>query len=216
MSELISVTVNDGKYTVRQIAPGKWECLCYGEAWTAKVDGPNNLEVALAYEVDRLRKLVPEELLKHEAAPLESDADGHRLDAAHGSTLLSDIGTPKVSIKPMKLSDGRTDFYVEIRVGDRVVYPHVFRDGEYKAAYHVALYNWLLNGKPKPRVIEFGEGDFPAQAYSVTGDVERLRAILRRWQAYGCPDCGGDCGSANPPVICCIMQETRSILEASR
>ncbi len=35
---------------------------------------------------------------------------------------------------------------------------------------------------------------------------------LRRWQDTGCPDCSGDCGSANPPVLSCIMQETRSAL----
>jgi hypothetical protein len=39
-----------------------------------------------------------------------------------------------------------------------------------------------------------------------------LEAALLRWQSYGCPDCSGDCGSANPPVFCCIMQETRAAL----
>jgi hypothetical protein len=39
-----------------------------------------------------------------------------------------------------------------------------------------------------------------------------LEAALLRWQSYGCPDCSGDCGSANPPVLCCIMQETRAAL----
>ena len=43
--------------------------------------------------------------------------------------------------------------------------------------------------------------------------IEKLEAALRRWQNYGCPDCGGDCGSANPPVACCIMTETREALE---
>jgi hypothetical protein len=42
--------------------------------------------------------------------------------------------------------------------------------------------------------------------------AERAEAVLRRWQHYGCPDCGGDCGSANPPVLCCIMQETHAAL----
>ncbi len=40
----------------------------------------------------------------------------------------------------------------------------------------------------------------------------RLREALQRWQHYGCPDCEGDCGSANPPVVGCIMQETRAAL----
>lgn len=59
MSDLISVTVNDGKYTVRQTGPGRWECLRYGEAWPAFEDrGPDNLHTALAYEVDKLRREV--------------------------------------------------------------------------------------------------------------------------------------------------------------
>jgi rubrerythrin len=43
--------------------------------------------------------------------------------------------------------------------------------------------------------------------------IEALEAALRRWSNYGCPDCGGDCGGANPPVVCCIMLETRKALE---
>lgn len=43
-------------------------------------------------------------------------------------------------------------------------------------------------------------------------EIERLRAVLSRWQYSGCPDCSGDCGSANPPVMCCIMEETRAAL----
>lgn len=41
---------------------------------------------------------------------------------------------------------------------------------------------------------------------------DRLQAVVRRWESYGCPHCGGDCASANPPVICCIMQETSAAL----
>lgn len=43
--------------------------------------------------------------------------------------------------------------------------------------------------------------------------IEALEAALRRWESYGCPDCGGDCASANPPVACCIMRETFEALE---
>lgn len=57
--DLISVTVNDGKYTVQQTAPGKWEALRYGEEWPAFRDyGPDNLHVAMAYEIDSLRKQI--------------------------------------------------------------------------------------------------------------------------------------------------------------
>lgn len=58
MSELISVTVADGKYTIQEKEAYRWECLRYGEPWSAyEGTGPNNLEIALAHEVDRLKKL---------------------------------------------------------------------------------------------------------------------------------------------------------------
>ena len=37
-------------------------------------------------------------------------------------------------------------------------------------------------------------------------------ALLRQWEGYGCPDCGGDCASANPPISLCIMRETRNAI----
>jgi predicted S18 family serine protease len=49
--------------------------------------------------------------------------------------------------------------------------------------------------------------------------ADRLSAMLkeavealRRWLNSGCPDCGGDCASANPPVALCIMQDTSALL----
>lgn len=56
MTDLISVTVADGKYTIQQTEPGKWEALRYGEEWPAyRINGPDNMHVALAYEVAALR-----------------------------------------------------------------------------------------------------------------------------------------------------------------
>jgi len=69
---------------------------------------------------------------------------------------------PVVSIQPMALSGGRTDYFVSIKIGDREVTPHVFRE-EYKAAYHVALYDWLLNGGEEPDLMAFDENDWPAR-----------------------------------------------------
>lgn len=68
----------------------------------------------------------------------------------------------KVSIGRMKLSDGRTDYFVVFECDGRRVTPHVFRE-EYKAAYHVALYEWMLNGGEEPGILDFDEKDFPAQ-----------------------------------------------------
>lgn len=42
---------------------------------------------------------------------------------------------------------------------------------------------------------------------------ERLRSALLRWRNRGCPDCGGDCHSANPPVTGCIMRDTLEALK---
>lgn len=71
---------------------------------------------------------------------------------------------PVVSIQPMALADGRTDYFVSIKAGDREVTPHVFRE-KYKAAYHVALYDWLLNGTgEEPDCVEFGPNDWPARS----------------------------------------------------
>jgi len=45
--------------------------------------------------------------------------------------------------------------------------------------------------------------------------LEKLKAqdgLLRQWEGYGCPDCGGDCASANPPISLCIMRETRNAI----
>lgn len=51
MTDLISITVADGKYTIRQTAPGRWECLRHGELWTGigSPGRPDNVHVALAF-----------------------------------------------------------------------------------------------------------------------------------------------------------------------
>lgn len=76
------------------------------------------------------------------------------------------IEGPKLSVMPMKLSNGSTDYFVIASVGDRTLSIHVFRQ-HYKAAYHVALYNWLFNGAEKPDPMDFDEGEWPAQQVTV-------------------------------------------------
>ena len=51
-----------------------------------------------------------------------------------------------------------------------------------------------------------------ARIEALEAENERLRRVLARWQYSGCPNCSGDCGSANPPVTSCIMDETRAAL----
>lgn len=92
-------------------------------------------------------------------------------------TPLSSSG-PIVSVQKMGLSDGRTDYFVSIRVGDRQVHPHVFRE-EFKAAYHVALYNWLLNGSgEEPDILAFDEDDWPARVEEVNASGDGEAAII--------------------------------------
>ena len=58
MTDLISITVADGKYTIREKEPYKWEALRYGEEWPGMVKsgGPDNLHIALAHEIDDIRR----------------------------------------------------------------------------------------------------------------------------------------------------------------
>lgn len=46
-------------------------------------------------------------------------------------------------------------------------------------------------------------------------DKARLSEALRTFESYGCPVCGGDCASANPPVMFCPMQAARVALSDS-
>lgn len=107
---------------------------------------------------------------------------------------------PIVSVKPMALSGGRMDYYVSIQVGGREVTPHVFRE-EYKAAYHVALYDWLLNGSgEEPDCVDFGPDDWPARSGPPAGEIshggrERCLEIQRAWTkepTCSWPTCGCD------------------------
>ena len=43
-------------------------------------------------------------------------------------------------------------------------------------------------------------------------DVAALVEAAKAFQHYGCPVCSGDCGSANPPVMACPMQDLRQAL----
>ena len=43
-------------------------------------------------------------------------------------------------------------------------------------------------------------------------EIERLRGALRLFRGFGCPVCNGDCGAANPSVMCCSMQEADAAL----
>jgi rubrerythrin len=46
--------------------------------------------------------------------------------------------------------------------------------------------------------------------------IVKLREALEDFVSYGCPACGGDCASANPPVALCPMQNARAVLAETK
>ncbi|MER9524045.1 hypothetical protein NKI96_10715 [Mesorhizobium sp. M0292] len=81
----------------------------------------------------------------------------------------------EVSIKPMRLSDGRCDYFVSFKHGDREATPHVFRE-RFKAEYHVAFYRWLFGQGEKPYILDFKDDEWPAREY--TADEQRAFASM--------------------------------------
>jgi hypothetical protein len=76
--------------------------------------------------------------------------------------------TPVVRVKTMRLSDGRSDYFVSIKVGDKEITPFVFKE-EYKAAYEAASFDWLLNGADEPNILDYGPDGF--QKYGRTRPI---------------------------------------------
>ena len=90
----------------------------------------------------------------------------------------------------------------------------VATDIETLAAENAALRAQLQAARQNNRNVQNAREFEFQRAEKLRANNDRLRGSLMRWQSYGCPDCHGDCGSANPPVSCCIMQETRAALDA--
>jgi hypothetical protein len=118
-----------------------------------------------------------------EEARVRGAIEAYKRQAFAGAVMKDNTSSPEASAKPvvavqtMRLSDGRADYYVSIKVGERHVHPHVFKE-EYKAAYHVALYDWLLNGGTEPELLDFDEGDWPAQTTVLVGaDPAELKVL---------------------------------------
>lgn len=83
-----------------------------------------------------------------------------------------------ISVQTMRLSDGRSDYFVAFKCADREVTPHVFRE-RYKAEYHVALYKWLFGQEAEePSAVEFNADDWPALASVPAEPVACERPIL--------------------------------------
>lgn len=62
---------------------------------------------------------------------------------------------PVIAIKPMELSDGSTDYFVAITVGDREITPYKLHE-EWQAQYEADSLRWLLLGAEKPDLMAYG------------------------------------------------------------
>ncbi len=78
---------------------------------------------------------------------------------------------PNVSVKEMKLSDGRSDFYVSVQCNGREVTPHKFSE-RWKAEYEAAFYAWVFDGGEEPDLMAYGEDEWPARAIKPPSPVD--------------------------------------------
>lgn len=70
------------------------------------------------------------------------------------------IPAPEVYIQRMCLSDGSTDYFVTVKVQDRVTTPHMFKD-RYKAEYECAYWRHIFFNEPKPYILAYDEESHP-------------------------------------------------------
>jgi hypothetical protein len=61
---------------------------------------------------------------------------------------------PVVTVQEMQTSAG-TDYFVHIRVADRTVTPHVFKQ-RWKAEYEVDHWKWIFGQGEEPDLMEYG------------------------------------------------------------
>jgi len=93
VSDILNVSVFDGKYTYVMRADGTTTALRYGEHWPAFDNSPpDNLHFALASEVDNLRSTQDELLAGLRAAEKALREEGYEDDADAALALLAKHG----------------------------------------------------------------------------------------------------------------------------
>ena len=119
-----------------------------------------------AYEIRRRTQKPGEgKLFKNLPVWAKGNIDPYAIEKLYTADQVAEL-LPKVDIQSMKLTDGRTDYFVRITVEDRSVTPHVFRE-KFKSEYHVALYQWLFAGEgEEPYVRDFDDDEWPARTLS--------------------------------------------------
>lgn len=70
------------------------------------------------------------------------------------SVVTPPMPAPVVSVQEMKTSAG-TDYFVHIRVADRTVTPHVFKQ-RWKAEYEVDHWKWIFGQGDEPNIMDYG------------------------------------------------------------
>lgn len=86
------------------------------------------------------------------------------LAALQSAPIASAAAGPVVDVAPMRLSGGRTDYYVRLSCGGRTQPPHVFRE-RFKAEYEVAHLQWVLGLRPdEPDLMAYDEASYPNDA----------------------------------------------------
>lgn len=89
------------------------------------------------------------------AGPIHEGADSLHAEAAALLAAEQRVRDAIVcDVAEMKLTDGRSDFYTRITVGDRSITPYVFRE-RWKAEYEAATLRWLFCGGEEPDVCKF-------------------------------------------------------------
>lgn len=99
-------------------------------------------------------------------AALAGRVSNYRADVTRVRQLL-DV---KITVKTMALSDGRSDYFVAIIVGDREVTPYASRH-QYQMEYEAASLRWLLLGGKKPDLMAYSPNGWPGKPVEETAST---------------------------------------------
>lgn len=78
---------------------------------------------------------------------------------------------------------------------------------------HIDLVHFLLMGLDL-QVSENQKAE--AEVARLKDELTKAHRVIELFESFGCPVCGGDCASANPPVMSCPMQQARSFRDGQK
>lgn len=97
--------------------------------------------------------------------------------------------------------------------GPWMVVEHEVWDPRHDGEPGVPLFRRDINYRRWGRDFKTGEQDANARLIAAAPELLEELETLRD---FGCPHCSGDCGSANPPVINCPMQQASAAIAKAR